>query len=309
MITQLLPIVPLLLLFLLGYLLQRVHFFSLESLSHVKRIVSDLALPALLFQAFSSIELESRYLILILLIFMVCVLMLLLGRAMGKILRINSPYFPFLMTGFEMGMFGYAVFVSFQGVANLGMIALVDLGQVVFVFTILMALMLKHRDGTTSTRDHLKRIITSPVMLAIIAGLAASFISPHIDSSPLLDTFSECIDLLARLTVPLIALTIGYGIHVKKALLGKSIKTIIARRVLLLLFALLLNTLVVDKLLGMDAMYKVALMTMFLTPPPFVISIFMRSDEQEESDYVDNTLSLDTLVSIVAVVIASAIYA
>jgi hypothetical protein len=35
----------------------------------------------------------------------------------------------------------------------------------------------------------------------------------------------------------------------------------------------------------------------------------MRTDEKGESDYVDNTLSLDTLISIVAVVIASALYA
>ena len=77
----------------------------------------------------------------------------------------------------------------------------------------------------------------------------------------------------------------------------------------LTILALLINYLVVDTLLGMDKMYEIALMTMFLTPPPFVISIYMRTDEKEQSDYVDNTLSLDTLVSIVAVMIASALYA
>ncbi|MGE4455168.1 MAG: AEC family transporter [Sphaerochaeta sp.] len=309
MFAQLLPVVPLLLLFLLGYFLQHVRFFTTESLSHVKRIVSDLALPALLFQAFSSIELESRYLILVVLVFAVCLLMLLLGRIIGKLIQIDSPYVPFLMTGFEMGMFGYAVFVSFQGEEHLGKIALVDLGQVIFVFTILMALMIKHRDGTAKGSELLRRIVTSPVMVAIIAGLTTSFISPHIAPSPFWNALAESIDLLAGLTVPLIAITIGYGIHIKKALLGMSLKTIIARRVLLLFFALLLNALVVDRLLGMDKMYQVALMVMFLTPPPFVISIFMRSDERHESDYVDNTLSLDTLVSLVAVVVASAIYA
>ncbi|MCK9347379.1 MAG: AEC family transporter [Sphaerochaeta sp.] len=309
MIEQLLPVVPLLLLFLLGYALQRTNFFSTESLSHVKRIVSDLALPALLFQAFSSIELESRYLILVILIFIVCLIMVVLGHYIGKLLKIHSPYFALMMTGFEMGMFGYAVFVSFQGEAHLGKIALVDLGQVVFVFTILMALMIKHRDGAAKGSELLKKIITSPVILAIVAGLATSFIAPHVQSSPIWDTLAEMIDLLAQLTVPLIAITIGYGIHIKKELIGKSLKTILARRVLLTLFALLLNALVVDSWLGMDRMYQVALMTMFLTPPPFVISIYMRSDEEGESDYVDNTLSLDTLVSIVAVVIASALYA
>lgn len=309
MIEQLLPVVPLLLLFLLGYALQRTNFFSTESLSHVKRIVSDLALPALLFQAFSAIEMESRYLILVVLIFAVCLIMVILGHYIGKLLKIHSPYFALMMTGFEMGMFGYAVFVSFQGEAHLGKIALVDLGQVIFVFTVLMALLIKHRDGTAKGSDLLRRILTSPVILAILAGLATSFIAPQVPSSPIWDALAETIDLLARLTVPLIAITIGYGIHIRKELIGKSLKTILARRVLLILFALLLNVLVVDSLLGMDKMYQVALMTMFLTPPPFIISIYMRTDEKGESDYVDNTLSLDTLISIVAVVIASALYA
>ncbi|MCK9286486.1 MAG: AEC family transporter [Sphaerochaetaceae bacterium] len=309
MIEHLLPVVPLLLLFLLGYLLQRTTFFTSESLSHVKRIVSDLALPALLFQAFSSIELERSYLILVILIFLVCVGLVILGSYLGKVLKINSPYFPYMMTGFEMGMFGYAVFVSFQGEAQLGKIALVDLGQVVFVFTVLMALLVKHRDGMAKSRDLLKRIATSPVIIAIIAGLVTSIISPHVQSSVLWDTLGECIDLLASVTVPLIAITIGYGIHIKKDLIGKSLKTIVVRRVVLTILALLINYLVVDTLLGMDKMYEIALMTMFLTPPPFVISIYMRTDEKEQSDYVDNTLSLDTLVSIVAVMIASALYA
>jgi len=43
MIEQLLPVVPLLLLFLLGYALQRTNFFSTESLSHVKRIRPGIA--------------------------------------------------------------------------------------------------------------------------------------------------------------------------------------------------------------------------------------------------------------------------
>jgi predicted permease len=235
--------------------------------------------------------------------------MVILGHYIGKLLKIHSPYFALMMTGFEMGMFGYAVFVSFQGEAHLGKIALVDLGQVIFVFTVLMALLIKHRDGTAKGSDLLRRILTSPVILAILAGLATSFIAPQVPSSPIWDTLAETIDLLARLTVPLIAITIGYGIHIRKELIGKSLKTILARRVLLILFALLLNVLVVDSLLGMDKMYQVALMTMFLTPPPFIISIYMRTDEKGESDYVDNTLSLDTLISIVAVVIASALYA
>jgi hypothetical protein len=55
-------------------------------------------------------------------------------------------------------------------------------------------------------------------------------------------------------------------------------------------------------------MYRYAMMVMFLTPPPFVISIFMKQDDKPNMDYVANTLSLDTVVSILLIITMAAVY-
>lgn len=301
-------ILPILLLFVLGYILQKSKTFSAATIGGIKRIVSDLALPALMFQAFSTLEIESSYLILVVTIFLVCLLMVFLGKALAKPLGMGSPYFPLMMGGFEMGMLGYALFISVYGVEHLGKLALVDLGQVLFVFFVLMALLIKERDGVHNKGVLIRQFITSPVIIAIIAGILVSLFGKNVGPNQLFTALGEFISLLANLTVPLIAISIGYGIHIKKEGLAKAFKTILARKVLLVGLALLINRFLVNNLLGMGAIYRYAVLLMFLTPPPFIITIFMKPGDKENADYVDNTLSMDTLVSILLVMVATSIY-
>lgn len=308
MFETLLSVLPVLLLFTLGFTLQKISFFSPRSIGEMKKLVSHLALPALMFQAFLSIEVEPRYLILVGLVFATCALMVFLGRLFAKPAHVASPYFSLMMGGFEMGMLGYALFLGLYGQQHLGKIALVDLGQVVFVFFVLMALLIKERGDISSPAALLKQFVTSPVIIAIFSGLVASVLKQYITAGPLLKSIGEFIDMLSRLTVPLIAITIGYGISFQREGLAMSLKTILVRKVLALAFVLVLNTLVVDRLLGMAPMYRYAMMVMFLTPPPFVISIFMKQDDKENMDYVANTLSLDTVVSVLLIIVAAVFY-
>ncbi len=301
-------ILPILLLFVLGFILQKSKSFSEPTIVGIKRIVSDLALPALMFQAFSTLEIESSYLILVMTIFMVCLLMVLIGKALAKPLGMNASYFPLMMGGFEMGMLGYALFISVYGVEHIGKLALVDLGQVLFVFFVLMALLIKERDGVHNTKVLIRQFITSPVIIAIFLGIIVSLFAKGIEPNALFTALGEFITLLAGLTVPLIAISIGYGIHIKKEGLAQAFKTILVRKFFLIILALLINYFLVDKLLGMAAIYRYAVLLMFLTPPPFIITIFMRKGDKESADYVDNTLSMDTLVSIIMVMVATTIY-
>jgi predicted permease len=301
-------ILPVLMLFILGFLLQKGSTLTQTSVAGAKRIVSDLALPALLFQAFSTMEIEGRYLLLVVTIFFVCLLMVLLGKLLAKPLHMDTPYFPLLLGGFEMGMLGYALFLSAYGSEHLGKMALIDLGQVLFVFFVLMALLIRERDGKPTAKVLLRQFITSPVILAIFGGIVISIVGKWFSPHPIWTALNEGISLLAGLTTPLIALSIGYGIHIKKEGLAWSLKTIAVRKVVLLALALLINHFLIDQVLGMQSIYRYALLVMFLTPPPFVVTIYMRPNDPVNADYVDNTLSLDTLISILMVMLASLLY-
>ena len=308
MLETLLSVFPVLLLFVLGFSLQKIDFFSPRTVGEMKKVVSNLALPALMFKAFMSIEVEAKYLILVIAVFATCALMVLLGRLIAKPAKVTSPYFSLMMGGFEMGMLGYALFLGLYGQEHLGKIALVDLGQVLFVFFVLMALLIKERGGGGSPATLLKQFVTSPVILAIFSGLVASALKSRIEAGPFLNSIGTFIDMLGSLTIPLIAITKGYGISFKKEGLSQSVKTIVTRKVLSLVFVLLLNTILVDRVLGMPPMYRYAVMVMFLTPPPFVISICMKQEDKPNMDYVADTLSLDTVVSVLLIILAALFY-
>ncbi len=308
MIDTLLPVLPVVLLFVVGFLLQKVNFFTPDAIVGIKKVVSDIALPALLFKAFLAIEVTSTSFILIIAIFLTCFIMVMIGRFVAPLLKISSPYFSMMMGGFEMGMLGYALFLALYGSENLGKIALVDLGQVIFVFFVLMAFLIKERDGVQNPKVLIKQFISSPVIISILSGLILSFFADGVTVTPLIASLSSFIDMVGALTVPLIAISIGYTIHIDTSNLALSIKTILVRKILSLIFVLILNSLVVESLLHLDRMYSYAMMVMFLTPPPFVISIFMKQSDKKNMDYVANTLSLETVISIIMIIVAAALY-
>ena len=53
---------------------------------------------------------------------------------------------------------------------------------------------------------------------------------------------------------------------------------------------------------------EAAVLTMFVLPPPFVIPLFMREPEGADRTFVVNTLSLATLVTLVAFTMITVAY-
>lgn len=296
--------------FLIGYALQRFQFFRAESIPDIKKIVVSIGLPCLLFQAFSSLELESKFLIVIGLVFGVCCVMVWLGHLLAKPLKMSSPYFPLLLCGFETGMLGYAIFLAVYGMPELDKLALIDLGQVVFVFFVLMAMLIKLRDGTQHPAQLVRMFLTSPVIIAIFLGLLISLLKGRVNvpDARLVTYVKTLVSMLGNLTVPLICLTLGYEFRLDPAMARIALKTIAIRSALLIGVVLLLNKIVFARLLGLGKMYEYAALTMFLLPPPFVIALFLKDDDHANRHYVVNTLSLSTLVSILLFLLAMTFY-
>jgi hypothetical protein len=47
---------------------------------------------------------------------------------------------------------------------------------------------------------------------------------------------------------------------------------------------------------------------MALTPPTFLVSVFVRANDEASSRYVNSTISLDCLLSLFIMIVASIIY-
>jgi predicted permease len=307
MLKHLFSTFPILALFLVGYGLKRFQFFKEGTIDDIKQFVTNIALPALLFNSFLTLSIEAKYVYLVVVIFLLCLGMLLLGKGVRKLLHIKSSYFAFMMSGFEMGMFGYAMFISLYGNDEVGKIAFMDIGQVLFVFTILMTLLLQLRDGKQSSRIVWRRIVLSPIILAMASGILIGQLKGRLPSNEVFNAIGSFITLVGSVTVPLIAITIGYGLDISRKGIGLPMLTIALRKVLLMLCALIINRFLIQGWLGMGPMYGNALFIMLLTPPPFVISVFARNDNKQDVRYINQTLSLDCLISTVLSILAAAI--
>ncbi|WP_455381388.1 AEC family transporter [Salinispira pacifica] len=295
----LLNLFPVIALFVLGYVLRRIKFFDAGAVGALKKLVVNLALPALLFRAFASLSLEPQLVVVVVAVFSICVLMVAAGRGIGALVGIKSPYFALLMGGFETGMVGYAIFMAVYGVENVPYLALVDLGQVTFVFFVLMSLLMGLRGERHSPTQLFRRLVASPVIIAIAAGLLFGLVKSHtgVGDTSVYRAVDSLLTIVGGLTMPLICVVIGYELEIDRGSIGLPLVTIAIRTVLLLALAFALNTFVIDRLLHLPAMYRKAVLTMFILPPPFVMPLFMKQEDRENMRYVTNTLSVGTITS------------
>jgi predicted permease len=307
-------VVPVLLLFVLGALLRRRAVIRPETVDDLRSIVLYLALPSALFLTFLRTSLEARYLWIVVSVFGACVVLLVLGRWIGRAIGVPSPLLPALLVGFEAGMLGYAIFGATFGAKELYRFALVDIGQVVFVFFVLATYLTRGSSGESpSLRATAASFVRTPVIIGIAAGMVGSIVGlgSFLDGSSIGKAALETLALVASLTTPLIAIVIGYGTRLSLGSIGRPLRTVAVRLAIWVALAIVFDIVVVDGLLHLDRLQQAAVMTMAVLPPPFVIPLFVPPDSRWAFDreYAIATISLATVVTLVAFSVVAVVFA
>lgn len=309
-LEALFKVIPVILLLLLGYLLGQRNFFSLATIAELKKLVVNVTLPSALFLAFARVSLEPRLLVIPVVIFSACLVVFVASRRWVPAAWVEQKYFPYLMTGFEAGMLGYAIFGAVYGQDNLFKFGLVDLGQVTFVFFVLVPSLQAQISGSQHFSDTLRSFFNTPVILAILGGilLNQSGLYGLASGQAWYGSLESTLGLLGGMTTPLVALIIGSELRLQLAGLSKPARTALLRLVIWAPLGLIFSLGVVGPLLGLDRVYQAAVMTMAILPPPFVIPLFMKNASQEETAYVVNSLSLFTLITLAAFILISLLF-
>jgi len=293
-------VLPIFLLIGLGAWVRRSQFLPERAIDDLRKIVVNFALPSVLFVSFLNIEMQTNYLVLFVLTGAVCIALYALGVALRRRLNVPHPYFPFLMTGFEYGMLGVSLFGSAYGLENIGYIAVADLGHELFIWFVFLALLLMTREGHTSPAQLAGSFFRSPVILAILAGIALNLLgaADFLAEQPVTGGVLATLDFLSALTIPLILIIVGYGIRLDREGLRDAALVIGVRLAILIPLALLVNAVIVRGLLDLERPFEIALFTLFVLPPPFIVPLYMRQDLPDEKRYVNNVLMLYTVVSL-----------
>lgn len=295
-------ILPILFLIGLGAFIRRRQLLQASTIDDLRWVAVNLALPAVLFLSFLNIGLQTEFFIIFAVIFTLCVLLYLLGKFLGRQLFTGHEYYPHLMTGFEYGMLGVSLFGSAYGLENIGYIAVVDLGHEIFIWFVLLALLLMKRDGLSQPGQIMRGFLTSPVVIGILAGLLFNVLgmAEWLTTAPVTGAVLATFEFLSNMVVPVILIIIGYGIKFDREGVRATLPVIAVRLVILLPLAFLLSTVLVGQTLGLAKGFQLAVFTLLILPPPFIIPLYTRTDlDIGEQRYINNTLTLYTVISIV----------
>ena len=293
MLLQVLEMVlPVLVLLLIGCWCRYKQIFDLRGLAGLKAVIGEVTLPVVLFNAFFT----ARYSITVLLLFVTVYLGFGLAMAAGfGLRRLAAPYgkfLPFLLTGAEGGMLGYALYGLLTGEQS--GFAMVDMGQTVFAYTAFMG-MLKLVDGqAVSPKQMVRNMVTNRCFVGMSLGilLGATGMSGPILAHPAGKIVSALLPAFTAPTSALVLLVVGYELNLKKELL-KPVAITVLLRLALMGVLLAAMSLLIFHIVPFDRSLQIALMVMYALPAPFIIPLF--ADVGEDGEYLSTTLSLHTL--------------
>ncbi len=284
----------------LGMLCRTTRLLSPEGVKALKSVAVNITLPAVLFSAFATAEYSAKSIAIPVFIFALCVLAFFLGRIGCNLLKIPGRLSPFMATGFEAGMLGYALFSLLFGETS--RFAIVDLGQVLFVFTVYRVAL----SGRDSWRDAAREALHSPTIWAIAAGLfmGATGAFRILEPSGISGILISVAGFVRGPTSVIILLAIGYDLVPKEIRWAKTAK-IVALRVAVMAIILGLALLINRLILG-GAMSTAALIMLMILPPPYVLPVF--ADAGDERANVSSALSVLTLLSLALFAVLTAVY-
>ena len=292
---------PVFLALALGMLCRSRNFLSREGVDALKKVVINLTLPFVLVNAFATAEYSVSALLLPALMFLICCLALGLGFLAVRIFQIKGRLTPFLASGFEAGMLGYALFVLLFPDVRVANFALPDIGQTLFVFTLYKILLSGKRDWKAIGKD----MATTPILWAVVIGvlLGATGLYGKMELWGISGVLNACTDFLSAPTGMVILLTVGYDLVIREIPWKKTAGFIAMRLVIMVIcyaVAVALNRLVLGNVL-----FEGAMLLMLILPPPYVLPVF--ADEPSERVQVSSTLSALTLVTIILFAVCSVV--
>ncbi len=299
-------LLPVLIIIFIGWILRKKKLVSGSTMNELKQIIVNVALPCILFLSFGKTMLEARYIIVVVMVFIMCGALyctgFLLKNKMPNIF--GSIFTPWYMAGFEFGMIGIGLFGALWGTDSLPLFMLIGLGHEFFAWFICIPYIQFKNSGTFSMKDTAVKFIKTPVIIGILGGLLAN-ISGLFD---MLDTIFwgraaiSAMNTLSNVTVPLILMVIGYSLVLERSNSAKTTFHIAARLVSVLVFGTI-ALITINRLAGhIDPLFTIAFYSYLILPPSYLVPVMVK-DNEEERHFFSQTVVYYTIVSFAGYVI------
>ncbi|MCB9358713.1 AEC family transporter [Candidatus Woesearchaeota archaeon] len=284
-------IVPLFIVMFVGYAMKRTGFLPEKFGNQLNRFVYYIALPVMLFVSTSSSDIRGIDSFKIIISFMITVAVVLLISFIASS-GLKNIRGPFIQASFRCNMayLGIPIVTTTFGEDALGIAAIIVMVAVI-TNTILSILILK-AFGKDHKPPKLRELFVNPLVISIVAGLIFSYFA-----LPLPIIISNTFDFLARVSLPLILIVIGYSLsfnEIKKYIMPDFIAATIKLIIMPAVAFIVLNFL---GLHGLELKTAVLLTAM----PTAVMSQAFAKELKADSHFAASAVNFSTLSSIITI--------
>ena len=291
-------VLPVLLIFLLGWLCNKKKIISPEGLKGIKTLVGNVLLAVVLFNAFFTAEYSGKIALTFGVVYASCALGLGLGFLLRRLVKPYGRFMPFLVTNFEGGMMGYALFgLLYAGQTHI--FAMADIGQTLAAYTVFLVTLQAVSRGEADVKGAVRSAATNPALIGAFLGviLGATGVGRAVLSSAIGGVISKTIAFISAPVSGLILVIVGYELSFRKELM-KPVLITVGLRIAVTAVLLAVDWLIIfgTGLIPFEKPLFVALMLAWSLPAPFIIPLY--ADLGKDGEYISTTLSMETIVSI-----------
>jgi len=199
-------IIPVILIFVLGYFLKTINLLKKEDGDLFLKVVFYISLPALIVLSIANITLSLDFiylpLIAVLIIFITCFI----ARFIGGLFHLQKTSLGVFLVGSMIMNVGFTLpfIISAYGGEGLARISLFDIGNALLVYTFIYYIAYKYGSAEKASKTMIKKFILAMPIWALVIAIIINLTSLRIPS--VADNFLQ---IIGNITIPLIMLSLG----------------------------------------------------------------------------------------------------
>lgn len=289
MTAPFIAVAPLVLTFVLGVLLRKLHIFRHQDADILLKLFFYLCLPALILHSVSTLELQLRLLFLPVLAVVIISITYVAARLISPRLHLPQRVQGVFFVGALVmnGGFTFPYIWSACGDTGLAQATLFDFGTGLVVFTVVYYLACRHGSHSSNRRQLLRKFVLSPPLAALLIALLL-----NLTATPLPTIILRWLELLSHMTTPVVMLALGLTFRPSLVHTGPLVTTVILRIGLGFILGSLGAT-----ALGLDGVTR-QVVVMMASAPSGVNTLVFATMEDLDQEFAAAVVSYSTLIAL-----------
>lgn len=291
-------VLPIILILCLGYYCKKKGVLDENGVVGIKAVSIRFLWPLVLFYAFFTASYGVETILYAGVNFVTNAIAFVIGLLMRKKVKAHAFSYPYLLSGFETGMIGYAMYTLLFGAENISYLALLDVGHALFIFPIFLS-HLNMEQGEGDLKSSVKNMLLSPIMIALIIGMVSGLtgFGQFVMQSEAGIVINEAYGLVSSANVLMILVVMGYNLSFSVEQVRASLNVIVTRIVIMTACAFA-SLWLIAQFVPVGEYLLCAVAITYMMPPVYMLAVYVK--DKKENEFMSTTSSVFTVLTIAA---------